>query len=133
MNLQRLTAGIIATVNPPIPCTLQISSGYTTGPDGTQQPSYTTYTGVSCQVQSLTSQDLRKLDGLNLQGTLRAIYITGNIEGVDRAAIKGGDLFIMPNLPSFPGPTTWLTTQVLEHWDGATGWTKLAVVLQNGS
>lgn len=130
MNLQRLTAGIIAAVNPPISCTLQISAGYTTGPDGTQQPAYEAYVNVPCQIQSLTSQDLRHLDGLNLQGTMRAIYITGNVEGVDRAAIKGGDLFTMPNLPSFPGPTSWLTAQVLEHWDGASGWTKVAVVLQ---
>ena len=133
MNLQRLTASVIGAVNPPIPCTIRVSSGYTVGSDFAQVPAYQTYQGVLCQVQSLTSQDLRKLDGLNLQATMRAIYLTGNTEGVDRAAIKGGDLFTMPSLPSFPGPTTWLVAQVLEHWDGATGWTKIAIVLQNGS
>lgn len=61
---------------------------------------------------------------------MRGIYVTGNSEGVNRAALKGGDLFIMPNLPSFPGPTVWLATQVLEHWDGKSGWTKVAVTLQ---
>ncbi len=132
MNLQALTANVIAAVNPPIVCTWQVSDGYTVGPDGTQQPAYAFSATVACQVQSLTSQDLRKIDGLNLQATMRAIYLSGNVEGVDRAAIKGGDLFTMPDMPSFPGPTVWLVTQVLEHWDGATGWTKFAVVLQNG-
>lgn len=133
MNLQRVTAGVISAVNPPIPCTIQVSAGYAIGADGSQVPAYTTYSGIPCQVQSLTAQDLRHLDGLNLQGTLRAIYLTGNVEGVDRAAIKGGDLFTMPDMPSFPGPTVWLVSQVLEHWNGRTGWTKCAVVLQNGS
>lgn len=132
MNLQSITAGIIAAVNPPIICTVQVSTGYTMGPDFSQVPAYQSYPGVPCQVQSLTSQDLRKMDGLNLQATMRAIYITGNIEGIDRAAIKGGDLFTLPSMPSFPGPTTWLVSQVLEHWDGATGWTKIAIVLQAG-
>lgn len=131
MNLQRLTANVISAVNPPIPCTLQISTGYTIAADGTQIPTYSApYNNVPAQVQSLTSQDLRKLDGLNLQATMRAIYIQGNVEGVDRNAIKGGDIFTMPDMPSFPGPTTWLVTQVLEHWDGPTGWSKLAVTLQ---
>ena len=134
MNLLRLTAGVISAVNPPITCTLQVSTGYTVAADFSQVPAYNLPPQtLPCQVQSLTSQDLRQLGGLNLQGTLRAIYLMGNIEGVDRAAIKGGDLFTMPSLPSFPGPTVWLVTQVLEHWDGATGWTKVAVVLQNGS
>jgi hypothetical protein len=130
VNLLTLTAGAISTVNPPICCTLQQSTGYTIGPDGSQQPSYRTFTGVPCQIQSLTSQDLRHLDALNLQGTMRAIYLFGNIEGVDRSAVKGGDMFIFPDLPTFRGPTTWLVTQVIEHWDGTTGWTKIAVTLQ---
>ena len=47
--------------------------------------------------------------------------------GPNRQAIKGGDLFTMPSLPTFPGPTTWLVTQVLEHFEG---WTSVALTLQ---
>ena len=108
---------------------MKISSGYTVGADFGQIPTYTTATNVPVQVQSLTGSDLRMLDGLNIQGTMRKIYLNGNIEGVDRQAIKGGDLVVMPNLPNFPGPTTWLVTQVIEHWSD---WSSVAIVLQNG-
>ena len=132
MNLLKVTGGAVAAVNKPILCTLKLSTGYTQATDFSQVPTYKQIFKVSCQIQSMTGQDLRQVSGLNLQGTMRAIYVCGNIEAVDRAAIKGGDLFLVPPLPTFPMPTTWLVAQVLEHWDGRTGWTKAAVVLQAG-
>ncbi len=130
MNLSSIVSGAIAAVNPPIMCQLQMSTGYNIAPDGTQTPNYATFAPVPVQIQSLGYTDLMKLGGLNIEGTRRKAYMNGNIEGADRSAIKGGDLLIMPSTPDFPGPTTWLVAQVLEHWPG---WTALAITLQNGS
>jgi hypothetical protein len=127
MNLHSIASNVIAAINPPVVCTLQQSFGYTTGPDGTQSPNYQSFPGVTVQVQALSYSDLAKSGGMNIQGTRRAAYLSGNWEGVDRQALKGGDLLVMPDLPDFPGPTTWLVTQVLEHWSG---WVKLAITLQ---
>lgn len=75
-------------------------------------------------VQNLTYRDLQQLDGLNLQGTRRKIYVNGHIYGVVRATNKGGDLITDKN------GLVWLTAMVLEHWQG---WTSVAATLQNGS
>lgn len=128
MNLHSIVTSAISTVNPPILCTLRVSSGYNVQANGRQTPNYQDFVNVSVQIQALSYTDLMKLDALNVQGTRRKAYLNGNIEGIDRQAIKGGDLFIMPDLQQFPGPTEWLVALVLEHWDG---WSCLAITLQN--
>lgn len=127
MNLHAIASPAVGVVNPPVFCTLSVSTGYNTQPDGTQTPNYADYANIPVQVQALSYTDLMKLGALNIQGTRRAAYMNGNIEGIDRQAIKGGDLLTMPDLPGFPGPTTWLVAQVMEHFEG---WSKLAIVLQ---
>lgn len=127
MNLHAIVSPAIGVVNPPVFCALMISTGYTIQPDGTQSPTYATFNDVPVQVQALGYTDLIKMGGLNIEGTRRKGYFYGNIEGVDRQAIKGGDLVMMPSLPTFPGPTTWLVAQVLEHFEG---WTSVALTLQ---
>jgi hypothetical protein len=130
MNLQGIVAPVIAAVNPQIICTIRMSIGSTPLPDGTRVPAYRDYPGISVQVQALSYTDLMKLGGLNITGIRRKVYLNGNPEGLDRQAIKGGDLFVMPSLPNFPGPTTWLVAQVLEHW---ADWCTCAITLQNGN
>lgn len=130
MNLHGIVSGVITAVNPQVFCTLKVSAGYSKGSDLTQIPTYDTFYDVPAQVQALSYSDLMQISGLNIQGTRRAVYLSGNIEGLDRAALKGGDLLIMPDMPGFPGPTTWLVAQVLEHWPN---FTKVACTLQNGS
>lgn len=130
MNLNQIVSGAITSVNPNVLCVLQISVGYNIAADRKQTPNYRTVPNVPVQVQALSYTDLHQMDGLNIQGTRRKVYLNGNIEGVDRQAIKGGDLFIMPDMVGFPGPTTWLVGQVLEHF---ADWTSLAITLQNGS
>lgn len=129
MNLHAIAASCVGAVNPPVACVVKVSTGYTIGPDGTQNPVYEVYTGVFAQVQPLTSGDLRHLDALNITGIARKFYLTGNVEGIDRQAKKGGDLIQMPSLPNFPGPTTWLIVQVMEWWQE---WCCVAGTLQNG-
>jgi hypothetical protein len=128
MNLHAIVANSIAVVNPFVFATFRMSTGFTTNADRHRVPTYTDTADVPCQVQALSYTDLMKLGALNIEGTRRKIYLNGNIEGIDRQAIKGGDLFVFPDLPDFPGPTTWLVAQVLEHW---AGWSAVAVTLQN--
>jgi hypothetical protein len=79
------------------------------------------------QVQPLGWRDLQQLDGLNLQGTRRKIYIHGEIDGIVRSENKGGDLIVVA---SGVNVGTWLVAQVLEAWPD---WCCVAVTLQNGA
>lgn len=124
MNLQAITAPFIGVVNPHTPCILRRSTGYITEADGKRVPSYADFPNLSCQVQPISTGDLRKLDALNIQGINNAIYLSGNFDGIDRTAQKGGDMVIQDD------GTIWLVQAVLEDWKD---WTKLAVVKQNGS
>lgn len=128
MNLHAIVSGAIGAINPPIPCTLKISTGYTISPDATQQPTYDYFQNVPAQIQALSGSDIHRMGGLNTQSTQRAVYFYGSIEGLDRQAGKGGDLLIVPPMPGFPRETTWLVTQVLEYWPG---WSKCVLTLQN--
>ncbi len=119
MNLQGLTQGAVGVVNPSVPITVLQSTGYTTGADGTQTPTTTTLS-VRGQVQPLSSQDLRKLEGLNIQGVTAKVYLTGDFEGVFRVLGKGGYLL------QFNG-YTYLVTAVLERW---ADWTCVGVTMQ---
>lgn len=86
----------------------------------------TTSLVFSGQVQSLTWKDLQQLDGINMNGERRAIYLNGVYDAVVRSLRKGGDLITRQD------GSVWLVAHVLEYWDHAT-WVKLAVVLQNQS
>lgn len=87
----------------------------------------TTALTVQAQVQPLTTKDLRHLEGLNIQGVERAIYLYGHVDAVVRPEGKGGDLVIVADGPN---PGTYLVTVVLEAWSG---WCKVGVTLQNGA
>lgn len=122
MNLQNIAVGVISAVNPQQPLSIQVSTGYTQNADGKRVPTYTPpITGVSGQVQNLTFRDITQLDALNIQGSQRAIYINGHINGLVRVTNKGGDLVTLPN------GQIWLVTHVLEHWPD---WCKCAITLQ---
>lgn len=122
MNLQGIVAPLIGAVNPTTLCTMKMSTGYNTQPDGTRVPQFATFANIPCQVQPVSSSNLEHLDALNLQGTFKSVYLNGHWEGLNRAAIKGGDIIIMPD------QTTWLVQVVPENWPD---WTHMIVVLQN--
>lgn len=82
---------------------------------------------LPAQVQALSSRDLRQIEGLNLQGTLRALYINGTLDGAVRPLLKGGDLVTLLD------GTVWLVTVVPEPWNLTAGWTKAIITLQNDS
>lgn len=125
MNLHSIVSGAIGAINPLMPGTIKVSTGYTTNPGGSRTPTYTTFTGVQMQVQALTWKDLQQVDGLNLNGTRRAIYMNGRADGVVRSLLKGGDII---TLTDGPNAGDWLVAMVLEQWPD---WCKYAVTLQN--
>lgn len=124
MNLHGIVASAIGTVNPFVGASMQVSTGYTTNPDGSRIPTHNTVTG-SVQVQALTFKDLTQLDGVNMNGEARAIYFYGEFNGVLRARQKGGDIV---TLTDGPNAGNWLIVKMLETWPD---WCKAAVVLQN--
>jgi hypothetical protein len=125
MNLHKLTRGMVGSVNPNVTASIQKSIGYTTAADGTRTPAYAPAVFVRVQIQALQYNDIAQLDGLNIQGERRAMYISGNWEGIVRADGSGGDLITLPD------GSLWLVAQVLEDWGGRRGWVKVAVTRQN--
>jgi hypothetical protein len=132
MNMHGIVRGVVTAVNPDITVTVKQSTGYTTSADGTQVPAYSTTTGVRAQIQALSGKDLHQIDGLNLQGSLCAIYLYGSISGVVRANQQGGDLITVSS-GAYAG--VWLVTVTLEQWSdgGPASWCKVCGTLQNGA
>ena len=126
MNLQGIVGPYVRVINPALQCTIRRSNGtYTVQPDGTRVPGYSVANNVTCDFQALSANDLKMLDGVNTQGDNSAVYITGQLDGVERPRAKGGDLIVTPG----PNSETYLVTKVLEDWRE---WTKVAATLQNG-
>jgi hypothetical protein len=82
---------------------------------------------VSAQMQPMSAGDLRQIEGLNLTGEKQVIYVNGDVNGIIRVMLKGGDLVTLPN------GSVWLVTNSLEGWAPTAGWTKFLMILQNGS
>jgi hypothetical protein len=122
MDLRGIANGVTSSVNPNEMVTLLRSTGYTIGAGAKQVPAYATPVTGSANVQALDSDDLKQLDGLNIQGVLRAIYLRGELAGVVRPDQKGGDI-IQRGDPA----QNWLIVKVLETWPN---WTKAVIVLQ---
>jgi len=127
MNLHQIVSGAVSAINPWVTASIQMSAGYTTAADGSRAPAYAPAVSVQVQAQALTYKDLMQIDGLNLNGEKKALYINGNWEGVSRPDGKGGDLITMPD------GSIWLIAQVLENWGDTDGWVKVAVVKQDGN
>jgi hypothetical protein len=126
MNLHSIVAPYVGTVNPPLLCSLQSSTGYTTSNYG-RTPTYAAPVNVEVQCQALSYSDLRMLDSLNISGKRLAGYLTGNWDGVVRSETKGGDLVTLPD------GSIWLCAYVLENWSLSSGWTKVCLTLQNNA
>ena len=103
---------------------MRVSAGYDTKADGNRVPKYDNLP-FRAQVQALQYNDMVHLDGLNIQGIRRAIYLNGTIDSVKRINRDGGDLI---KIATGPNAGTWLVALVLEQW---ADWAKCAVTLQN--
>jgi hypothetical protein len=124
MNLHGIVSGVIGAVNPLIPLTIKVSTGYDVQPGGIQVPTYDILSDVWGQMQALSYTDLMKLDALNLSGERRKFYLSGRFDSLVRPDRKGGDLVITPD------NKVWLIAIVLEYWPD---WCCFAATLQNGS
>ncbi len=122
MNIRALANIATQTVNPNELVNVLASNGYTIGSGCNQIPLYHDPVAGYAQIQALDGEDLKQLDGLNIQGTIRAIYLRGNLAGVIKPYQVGGDLVKRNN-----DTETWLVVKVLEHWPT---WCKCAIVLQ---
>lgn len=122
MDLRGIANGVTSTVNPNETVTVLRSTGFTIGAGAKQVPTYAAPVTGPGQVQALDANDIKQLDGLNIQGTIRAIYLRGALAGVVRPDQTGGDIIKRKN-----DTETWLVVKVLEGWPD---WTKAAICLQ---
>jgi hypothetical protein len=116
VSLHGIAVGVIAAVNPQVTCTVRVSTGYTTQADGTRVPQYSDLLNVPAQIQALSYGDIQLLDGLQIQGERRGIYLTGNFDSLNRGPQTGGDLIVFPDGTSWPFGTVWKIAYVLEQW-----------------
>ena len=123
MDLRNIANGISSTVNPNEVVTVLRSTGYTIGEGRKQVPAYAAPVTGPAQIQALDGKDLQHTEGLNIQGTIRAIYLRGSLAGVVRPTQVGGDIVQRAD------GSEWLVVKVLESWPT---WTKAAIVLQGG-
>ncbi len=80
---------------------------------------------LMAQVQPITWRDLQQMEGINLGGTRRKIYINGTTDGIARSLKKGGDLV---TIAGGVNAGVWLVAQVLEQFPD---WVSAAITLQN--
>ena len=124
MDIRGCANAMSDSVNPNMPVTIQASTGYTTGGTGMRQiPSYAAPVSGFAQIQALSSEDLRHLDGLNVQGATYSILLRGPLNTVLRPNSQGGDLVTVNG-------QTFLTVAVLEQWPL---WTRAAIRLQDAN
>lgn len=130
MNLHGIVSPVIAVVNPMTKVVVRFSTGFATDSAGRRTPTYEDVPMIA-QVQALSYKDLVQIEGLNINGTRRAIYLSGDVDGVSRLQRSGGDLVVFPNDSNVPPHllgTVWLVAQALETWPD---WCKIAATLQN--
>lgn len=125
MNLHRIVSGAVGAVNPRIYVSVQVSLGDSVNADFTTTPKFAPAVTVLAQVQPVTWRDIQQIEGLNLQGTRKSIYLNGQIDGLVRPTNQGGDII------TFPDGTVWLVAMILEAFNITAGWTKAAITQQN--
>ena len=129
MDLRGYANQVSNVVNNNISVAWSPSTGYTAGAAGRQVPQYGTTVIGPAQVQALDGDSLRHLDKMNIQGTLRALYMYGSLANVIRPDSRGGDLIVIGPQSGAPPELqgTWLVIKALESWPS---WTKVAILKQ---
>jgi hypothetical protein len=126
VNLNSIVAPAVGLVNPRQPVTIYLSTGpSSTAPDGSRVGTYDDPFNATMQVQPISTGDLRKREGLNIQGKFTKLYLDGALRGLERVNSLGGDLVVLKD------GTTYLVKAVLEGWTPTAGWCSVAAVLQN--
>jgi hypothetical protein len=63
---------------------------------GARASGYGVFPGLAMQVQAVSGPELQLTDALNLQETVRVVYMNGQVQGVQRPNAQGGDLLKIP-------------------------------------
>lgn len=128
IDLRGIANAAIQVINPNLPITVSMPNGYAIDPATLfQVPVYTTLQ-VEGNVQTLSSDDLSQIDGLNIEGTLRAVYLYGNFNGILRPDQQPNTVLrFSTNESGVTKVRDWNVFKVLEVWQD---WCKVAIVLQ---
>ncbi len=129
LNLHNIARPYINAVNPEFVGVWRQSTGSTTSASGVMTPTYVDTT-VPMQVQALSGRDLKHADFLNMQGVKRSVYLYGDVQGVVKPDVKGGDILQFPETRGGAN-RDWLVVVVMETWTpDVAGFCKVGVVLQ---
>ena len=120
MNVHSIVNTGVKTINPNVTVVIKQSAGYVQNPDLSRTPQFTE-TQRTAQVQPVSSDDIRMIEGLNIQGYKRHVWVNGGIDGIVRGEQKGGDFIITPD------GSVWKIAYVSEAWPD---WCSAIVVLQ---
>lgn len=88
--------------------------------------SFTTSLVVPGQIQPVGWRDIQMMEGLNLQGTRKKIWLYGRFDGLIRPNNKGGDIITAQN------GDIYLVAMVAEQWDNNV-WCSVFATLQDNS
>jgi hypothetical protein len=124
MNLRNIANAVTSRVNPNLVAQWLAYAGYTVLPSGKTQPVYAAPANIQIQAQAITSQDLQKIDAMNLSEITRVILTSAKVQDLDRESQTGGDLLVFDN-------ATWLVAGIIEDWS-TSGWMRVGLIRQNG-
>ncbi len=127
MNLRQIANRALQVLNPDLQIAWLQFQTYTTDGAGNSTPVYSVAQLINAQVQPLSTDQLRHMDNLNIQGVLRSVYLKGAVATAVRIDGTGGDLLQFPELPNGPD-RTWLVVTVDEQWPT---WCRVTARLQN--
>lgn len=131
INVRGIANAAIQAVNPNIPVTVKLPNGYTVDPITRRQvPAYITQNAQG-QLQALDGDDLGQINGLNIQGTIRAMYLYGSLAGVIRPdGSSQSHVVFTSNEAGVVKEREWGVFKVLESWPD---WCKVAIVYQEAA
>ena len=129
MNLRGIANNAIQGINPNISVVVRLPNGYTIDPATRKQvPAYID-TPAKGQLQALDGDDLKQMLGLNIQGTIRAMYLYGSLAGVIRPdGSSQSHVVFTSNEAGVTKSREWGVFKVLESWQT---WCKVAIVYQD--
>lgn len=130
LNLHAVVRGAIQAVSPDRSIAYLKSIGYAPNASGKQVPSYAPALPIKANIQPPSGRDLRHLEFLNIQGTVRTVYLYSNPQAISRVDARGGDLLQFSQFSGAP-VDNWLIVHVEETWDVPyRGWSKVYALLQ---
>jgi len=123
MRLRNLANARTQLVNANRVITWIANTGYTVDATYRQVPTWAEPVSVVAQVQTLTSDELEHLDGLNISGRLLSVYLYQSVDSVLRPEAAGGDILQIDG-------NDWLVVLVAEAWPD---WRRVVVRVQDAN